>query len=324
MCAAALVGGSQFGSHSGEDAGRWARAGQANLAGWAVYKGRTQAGGDLADAVLDANLDIVGVAEARERQLNDAARRLAKHGPVQVLFQRTISAGNAPPWGAQSDDESVYGIGLLARGPVKLNKTTVLELPTVDGRAGEVDIEEDRWVLCARTSSRHRHIDDVRVCITHFTRLQVSVGRRRYQAQYLADRLSSLVADGTPVIVLADLNARQGDLDLNPLYDLGLADIGEGASRDHVLISSLRHGALRSATLGRSDHKIVWAPIGGRVHLQQLTRTPTAGGRKQLGSPSHACLVGFLSAPGTTRSVASEARACISRRHFRPRVDGRS
>jgi hypothetical protein len=249
-------------SHDGSDRTvGWLRAGQTNLAGWAVYEGHPDAGADLSDAVGAADLNIVGVAEACEKQLAEAERRLAVHADVQAVFQRTVPADHSLPWGAQTDDECVYGIGLIARGPVKLTDVRAMELPTLDGAPGGFDREEDRWVLCARTASDTQRMDGLHVCTTHFTRWEVTEGRRLLQANHLAGQLSSLVGDGSPVLVLADLNARRGDPDIDPLYDLGLSDVGDGDSRDHVLVSGLDHGALRGVAVGLSDHELVWAAV---------------------------------------------------------------
>ncbi len=250
----------------GDDAGDgWPRAGQANLAGWTVYEGAADAGADLADAVLGADLDIIGVAETCESQLAEAEGRLSALGPVQVVFQRTVPADHTLPFGARSDDECVYGIGLVARGPVLLTDVFASELPTLDGDVGGFDSEEDRWVLCARTASDNAHINGIYVCTTHFTRWEVSEGRRRTQAEHLSDHLSALVGEDSPVIVLADLNAHRGDPDIDALYGLGLRDVGDGDSRDHVLVSGVRHGTLRSTAVGRSDHKLLWTPIAARA-----------------------------------------------------------
>lgn len=248
-------------SSGGDGTDGWARVGQANLAGWAVYEGHTDAGADLADAVLAAGLNVVGVAEACERQLIEAEHRLAEHGPVQAVFQRTVPADHTLPWGAASDDECVYGIALVARGPVTLTDAAAVELPTLDGEPGGFDREEDRWVLCARTTSDDPLTDGMHVCTTHFTRWEVSDGRRLTQAEHLAAQLSSVVADGFPVLVLADLNARRGDPDIDALYGIGLADVGDGDSRDHILVSGLRHGPLQKAAVGHSDHDLVWAAV---------------------------------------------------------------
>lgn len=104
-------------------------------------------------------------------------------------------------------------------------------------------------------------MDGVHVCTTHFTRWEVAEGRRLTQAEHLAAHLSSVVADGSPVLVLADLNARRGDPDIDALYDLGLADGGDGDSRDHILVSGVRHGPLRKTAVGRSDHDLLWAAV---------------------------------------------------------------
>lgn len=255
----------QFRSDSGASTHGWPRAGQANLAGWAVYQGHADAGADLADAVLAADLDLVGVVEACETQLAEAERRLGQRGPVHVVFQRTVPADHTLPWGAQSDAEWVYGIGLVARGPVTLTDVTAVELPTLDGDPGGFDREEDRWVLCARTASDGTILDGLHVCTTHFTRWEVAEGRRLTQAERLAAHLSPAVADGSSVLVLADLNARRGAPEINPLYDMGLSDVGDGDSRDHLLVSRMRHGALRDTRLGRSDHDLLWAQIATPV-----------------------------------------------------------
>lgn len=138
---------------------------------------------------------------------------------------------------------------------------TAVELPTLDGDPGGFDREEDRWALCARTASEDPLMDGVHVCTTHFTRWEVAEGRRLTQAEHLAAHLSSVVADGSPVLVLADLNARRGDPDIDALYDLGLADGGDGDSRDHILVSGVRHGPLRKTAVGRSDHDLLWAAV---------------------------------------------------------------
>jgi len=261
-CAAVLVLAGPFGGGRGDGVTAWPRVGQANLAGWAVYEGDLVAGADLADAVIAADLDVVGVVEACEQQFAEAERLLADRGPVQAVFHRTVRADHTLPWGAQSDDECVYGIGLLARGPVTLAEVAASELPSLDGDPGGFDREEDRWALCARTVSEDPLIDGVHACTTHFTRWEVADGRRRSQAEHLAGLLSPVVASRSPVLVLADLNARRGDRDLDPVYALGLVDAGGGGdSRDHVLVGGVRAGRLRTATVGRADHELIWAPV---------------------------------------------------------------
>lgn len=237
------------------------RVGQANIAGWATYAGSTEAGADLASAVLDADLHVVGVAETCEQQLDEAERLLAAHGPVQAVFRRTVPRDHSLPWGAASDDECVYGIGLVARGAVTLTDVTTSELPTLDGQPGGFDREEDRHVLCARTSSDDQQLDDVLVCTTHFTRWEVAEGRRRSQAEHLAARISALASDRTAVLVLADLNARRGQADIEPLYAWGLDDVGSGDSRDHVMTRGMEGGQARPTPLGRSDHDMLIASV---------------------------------------------------------------
>lgn len=238
------------------------RAGQANIAGWAVYQGSHDAGADLAHAVLATDLHVVGVAETCEQQLVEAERQLAAHAPaVQTVFQRTVPRDHTLPWGAASDDECVYGIALIARGPVALTDVTSSELPTLDGEPGGFDREEDRHVLCARTKSDDRRLHGVLVCTTHFTRWEVTEGRRQSQAKHLATYLSSLGADHVPVVLLADLNARSGDPAIQTLYDWGISDVGASDSRDHIMTRHMTAGRNRTQDIGRSDHKMRWAAI---------------------------------------------------------------
>ncbi len=257
VCIGALLG---SGRGNAEHEGWW-RAGQANLAGWAAYEGSLDAGADLARAVLDLDLHVVGVAEACQQQLQEAERRLARHGPVEVVFHRTVRPDQRLPYGAASDDECVYGLGVIVRGPLALTETSTSELPTLDGDPGGHDREEDRHVVCGRVAKADRVGEHVLACTTHFTRLMAVEERRRLQAEHLVVSIGHLASRSTPVLVLADLNARSGSSDLEPIYDSGLRDVGAGDSRDHILVRGLDASRLRARDLGRSDHHLIWTTV---------------------------------------------------------------
>jgi endonuclease/exonuclease/phosphatase family metal-dependent hydrolase len=239
---------------------RW-RVGQANLAGWAAYSGSLEAGTHLADAVLDLDLHVVGVAEACQQQLEQAKRHLAQRGPVEVLFHRTVPPDQPLPFGAANDDECVYGLGLIVRGPLALADVSSSELPTLDGDPGGFDREEDRHVVCGRVAEPDESSASLLTCTTHFTRLMAVDERRRMQAEHLVSSVEALAGRGAPALVLGDLNARAGSPDLEPVYASGFRDVGAGDSRDHILVRDLETSVLRTRALGRSDHQLIWTAV---------------------------------------------------------------
>lgn len=261
VATAVLVAAAVSSDEDSPDPARGWRVGQANLAGWAAYSGSVEAGSDLADVVIDLDLDLVGIAEACQQQLAAAEERLAEHGPVEVVFHRTVPPDQRLPYGAASDEECVYGLGLIVRGPLRLSDVSSSELPTLDGEPGGFDREEDRHLVCGRVAASNDAGAALVTCTTHFTRLMAVEERRRLQADHLVSSIDELATGGAPVLVLGDLNARAGSPDLEPIYTSGLRDVGAGNNRDHILVRGVDTSALSSRHLGRSDHPLIWAAV---------------------------------------------------------------
>lgn len=235
------------------DDGTTLTLGHANVAGWAIYAGSLDAGYDLAEAIAARNLDVVGVSEICESQVQAALDVL--DAPYEYVFQQTVQP-DALPWSPPPESGCLYGNALIARSELGLAGTRTIELPTEDfTTVHEWDPEEDRWALCSRVKSQ----TTIAVCTAHLTNLQPVEGARSRQVIALNQVIEDLRGPDEPAVLIGDFNARIGDADLAPLASWANASGNRGVM--HVLVKDLDPVDRGTVDVGRADHDLVWASV---------------------------------------------------------------
>jgi hypothetical protein len=235
------------------------RVGHANVAGWAIYRGAPAAGDDLAALVVAQELDVVGVSEVCEAQLERAAAGIPG---ARAVFRRTIPLTAPVPWGPPSDEVCTLGNGLLLGPGITVHDTWSDELPTADGVPGDYDVEEDRNVVCARVASPGGPFV---ACTTHLSHLLTHPERRREQVEAVLAFASRNRQESEPVVLVGDFNARGGSADLAPVERAGWIDAVRRprGTVQHVLLSEgswVVEGRGRTS-FGLSDHDAVWGVL---------------------------------------------------------------
>jgi endonuclease/exonuclease/phosphatase family metal-dependent hydrolase len=249
LVASAVIVAAQCSSADGEVL----RVGQVNLAGWAIYGGHVDAGYDLAEAMAARDLDVVGVSEVCESQVEAAIEVL--DGPYDFAFHQTVTA-DALPWSPPPESGCRYGNALIARGEDALADVEAIELPSADFTTEhEWDPEEDRWALCGRIKGDAAAF----VCTLHLTNLEPAPDSRLRQVTALKDIVEARRTNGERAVLIGDFNARIGDRDLSPL------DAWKDASRNrgviHVLVDGFAPVQRGKLDVGRTDHELIWASL---------------------------------------------------------------